>query len=287
MRSVGQAGGPDGPPDSQQAKKRQGHLRRGPYKLPIIGLGSAGPEGLTTAAKKALAKARIVLGYKLYLEEARPFVRKDAVLRPSPMTAEMARAGQAIDLAGQGEAVAMVSGGDPGVYAMAGAVFEVAALRNLPLGQAPGQYDIRVVTGTPALTAAAALLGAPLTHDFCAVSLSDRLTEWETIVRRLDLASQAGFVIAIYNPKSRGRTWQLGEAAAILRKNLPPGTPVGLAKRCGRPGESVSLSTLSALAEADVDMQTLVIVGNRSTFVYQDRMITPRGYADKYGPREG
>jgi precorrin-3B C17-methyltransferase len=202
------------------------------------------------------------------------------------MKAEMARAERALRLAGEGKAVAMVSGGDPGVYAMAGAIFEVAAAKKLPLGQGPGQYDIRVITGTPALTAAAALLGAPLTHDFCAVSLSDRLTPWETIERRLDLASRAGFVIALYNPKSRGRPWQLGRAAEILLGNLPPQTPVGLASRMGRKGEAMALTTLGLLAQADVDMQTTVIVGNESTFVYQGRMITPRGYAKKYGPKE-
>ncbi|MDR0620835.1 MAG: precorrin-3B C(17)-methyltransferase [Deltaproteobacteria bacterium] len=259
-------------------------MRRGPYRLPIVGLGSSGPDGLTGAAKKALAEASVVLGYKLYLEEARPFVREGASLEGTPMTAEMARAEKALDLAGQNVSVAMVSGGDPGVYAMAGAVFEVAAARGLPLGPESGQYEISVITGTPAVTAAAALLGAPLTHDFCAISLSDRLTEWPTIEKRLDLASQAGFVMAIYNPKSRGRDWQLGRAVEILLKNLSPQTPVGLASRLGRAGQSTTLTTLEDLPKANVDMQTTVIVGNRTTFVYQGRMITPRGYLGKYGP---
>jgi precorrin-3B C17-methyltransferase len=167
---------------------------------------------------------------------------------------------------------------------MAGAIFEVAAARKLPLGAGPGEYEITVITGTPAVTAAAALLGAPLTHDFCAISLSDRLTEWAAIEKRLDLASQAGFVLAIYNPKSRGRAWQLGRAVEILSRNLPAQTPVGLASRLGRPGQSMSITTLGDLPHADVDMQTTVIVGNGSTFVYRGRMITPRGYMGKYGP---
>jgi precorrin-3B C17-methyltransferase len=241
---------------------------------------------MTIAAKKALAKARIVLGYKLYLEEAKPYARKDARLEPSPMTAEVARAEKALELAGQGLSVAMVSGGDPGVYAMAGAIFEVAASRGLPLGDGPGQYEIKVITGTPAVTAAAALLGAPLTHDFCAISLSDRLTGWETIEKRLELASKAGFVISVYNPKSHGRDWQLSRATEILLQNLLPDTPVGLARRCGRPGESIALTTLENLPRSTVDMQTLVIVGNKDTFVYEGRMITPRGYLDKYGPEK-
>jgi precorrin-3B C17-methyltransferase len=251
-----------------------------------VGLGSAGPQGITLSAKQALSEASIVLGYKLYLEEAKAFVKPEAQLEASPMTAEIARAKKALSLAGQGKSVVMVSGGDPGVYAMAGAIFEVAAAQKLPLGSKANHYEITVITGTPALTAAAALLGAPLTHDFCAISLSDRLTPWPTIEKRLDLASQADFVISIYNPKSRGRAWQLGRAAEILLTNLPPKTPVGLASRLGRPGQALTLTTLDNLAQAEIDMQTIAIVGNKSTFVYQGRMITPRGYVEKYGPND-
>jgi precorrin-3B C17-methyltransferase len=283
MRSLGHSGGPEGTAVDRKTKGQEGDLRRGPYQLPVIGLGSAGPEGLTLAAKKALGEAAIVLGYKLYLEEAKPFVGPTAILEPSPMTAEVTRAERALELAREGQAVAMVSGGDPGVYAMAGAIFEVAAAKSLPLGSGPDQYEIKVITGTPAITAAAALLGAPLTHDFCAVSLSDRLTPWETIEKRLDLASQADFVMAIYTPKSHGRAWQLGRAAEILLTNLSPQTPVGLASRLGRPGERITLTTLENLARADIDMQTIVIIGNKSSFIYQGRLITPRGYVNKYG----
>jgi precorrin-3B C17-methyltransferase len=199
------------------------------------------------------------------------------------MTAEVTRAEKALELAGQGVRVCLVSGGDPGVYAMAGAVFEVAAAQKINLGPGPGNLDIKVITGTPSVTAAAAILGAPLTHDFCTISLSDRLTKWETIVKRLDLASQADFVIAVHNPKSRGRDWQLEEASKVLLKNLPPQTPVGVARRCGRPGQASEIVTLDKLAQTEVDMQTLIIVGNSKTFVYQGYLITPRGYLDKYG----
>ena len=223
------------------------------------------------------------MGYRLYLKEAGPFLPPDAEIVGSGMTAEMARAEAALASAAAWKPTCLVSGGDPGVYAMAGAVLEVAAAKGLDLGGRPGQLKINVVTGTPSLTAAAALLGAPLTHDFCAVSLSDRLTRWEDIALRLDLASRAGFVIAIHNPKSRGRDWQLAEAAKILLGNLPPDVPAGIARRCGRPGESAEITTLGRLAAAEADMQTLVIVGNRSTFVYRGYMITPRGYVGKYG----
>jgi precorrin-3B C17-methyltransferase len=249
-------------------------------------LGSGGPTGLSLAAVEALKTTEIVLGYKLYVEAAKPFLSPEAIAEASGMTGEMARSERALELAAEGRRVALVSGGDPGVYAMSGAVFEVAARQGLKLGTGPGEMDIKVVTGSPAITAAAALLGAPLTHDFCAVSLSDRLTKWRTIEMRLDLASKAGFVIAVYNPKSHGRPWQLGRATEILLRNLPPSTCVGLASRLGRPGETVSLTTLDRLAEADVDMQTIVIIGNSTTFAYQGRMITPRGYLAKYAPNE-
>jgi precorrin-3B C17-methyltransferase len=167
---------------------------------------------------------------------------------------------------------------------MAGAVYEVAWQKKIPLGQNVSEVQIEVITGTPAVTAAAALLGAPLTHDFCTISLSDRLTKWEVIEKRLDLASQADFVIALYNPKSHGRPWQLGRAVEIISQNLSPSTPVGLATKVGRSGQHIRLTTLEKLATDVIDMQTIVIIGNSNTFVYQDALITPRGYTSKYGP---
>jgi len=132
--------------------------------------------------------------------------------------------------------------------------------------------------------AGAALLGAPLTHDFCLISLSDRLTPWELIEKRLDLAARGDFVIVLYNPKSRGRDWQLGRALEILARRLAPGTPAGVVSRAGRAGQSVLVTTFEELSPARVDMQTLIVIGNRSTFIHKDFLITPRGYVDKYGP---
>jgi precorrin-3B C17-methyltransferase len=255
----------------------------GPNQLDIVGLGSAGPEGITLAAQKALARAEVVIGYKLYLEEAAPHLPPTAKILASGMTAEMRRAELALESAASGAVTALVSGGDPGVYAMAGAVLELAADRGLDIGGGPGGVSINVITGTPSWTAAAALVGAPLTHDFCAISLSDRLTSWETIKIRLAKAAEADFVIALHNPKSHGRDWQLGEAAEILTGISGPDIPVGIARRCGRPGQSTRITVLSRLKEAEVDMQTIIIVGNRSSLVYQNRLITPRGYARKYG----
>ena len=178
----------------------------------------------------------------------------------------------------------MVAGGDAGVYARAGAICEVAAAKNIALGRAPGCLRIKVVPGVPALVAGAALLGSPLTHDFCAVSLSDRLTPWELIEKRLSLAAQGDFVICLYNPKSKGRDWQLGRAVEIMMEHVGGDRPVGVVCRAGRPNQEVLLTTLAELTSAPVDMQTLVVIGNCSTFVYNGFMITPRGYVDKYGP---
>jgi precorrin-3B C17-methyltransferase len=225
-----------------------------------------------------------VIGYSLYLEQASPWIREGAAAVSSVMTEETKRAEEALELAQKGGRVSVVSGGDPGIYAMAGVIFEVAAGKKIPLGTGPGKLNIRIIPGTPALVAAASLLGAPITHDFCAISLSDRLTDWELIKRRLDLASQCGLIIAIYNPKSHGRSWQLGEAKEILLKNISGDTPVGLASRLGRHGEKSWVVKLKDLNVDEVDMQTILIVGNETTFVYDGHLITPRGYVNKYGP---
>jgi precorrin-3B C17-methyltransferase len=226
------------------------------------------------------------VGYGLYLKEAARFTKNNPKIYESGMTAETKRAELALNLALAGKKCALVSGGDAGVYGMAGAVFELAAEKRLDLGPNPGQLTIKVAPGVPSMIAGAAGLGAPLTHDFCAISLSDRLTPWEAIEKRLDLASLAGFVIAIHNPKSRGRNWQLEKAAEIIAKNLPLETPVGIVARKGRAGEKIFITDLGRLPQEDVDMQTLAIVGNASTFVYKGYMITPRGYGAKYFARE-
>lgn len=252
-------------------------------RLDIVGLGSGGLNGITLAAQKSLKWAEEVYGYGLYMEQAKPHIKK-AKLHKSGMTSEMRRAEEAMESALKGRRTVMVSGGDAGVYAMAGAVYEVAAAKNIPLGRAENRLRIKVVPGVPALVASAALLGAPLTHDFCAISLSDRLTPWEVIEKRLALAAEGDFVICLYNPKSKGRDWQLGRAAEIMLQHVEAERPVGIVARAGRPNQDVLLTTLGELASAPVDMQTLVVIGNRSTFIYDGFMITPRGYVQKYGP---
>ena len=227
----------------------------------------------------------MVLGYKIYVEQALPFLDGQRI-EASGMMHEIERAEQAIDLALAGQRVALVSGGDPGVYAMAGVVFEVAQDRKLPLGEQDGQLSVEVIPGIPALAAAAALLGAPLTHDFACVSLSDRLTLWEVITKRLRLAAEADFVIVLYNPKSKGRDWHFGEAIRLVSEFRESDTPVGVVNRAGREGQTVSLTTIGNALQADVDMQTTVVIGSSRSFVYEGKMVTPRGYLDKYSNRK-
>jgi precorrin-3B C17-methyltransferase len=283
MRSSGNVGGRNGSPVDQQTEKPEGDPGRRPFRLEIIGLGSGGLNGITLAAQKALKTAQAVYGYCLYLEQAKPHIKK-ARLYSSGMTNEMRRAEEAIDSALSGRRTAVVSGGDAGVYAMAGVVFEVIAARGIELGREEGQLRVKIIPGVPALVAGAALFGSPLANDFCAVSLSNLLTPWEVIEKRLHLAAQGGFVIGLYNPKSKGRDWQLARAAEILLEHLPPETPVGVASRIGRPGQTLSLIALSGLAQAPADMQTTIIIGNQSSFLCQGFLVTPRGYVDKYGP---
>ncbi|MBW2145195.1 MAG: precorrin-3B C(17)-methyltransferase [Deltaproteobacteria bacterium] len=191
----------------------------------------------------------------------------------------------------KGTSCAVVSSGDPGVYAMAGLVFEMCRIKNIPLaaakdpdrgGTAEGSLKVEVVPGIPALCAGGSLLGAPLTHDFAAISLSDLLTPWEVIEKRLKAAAGADFVIAIYNPKSKKRNWQLDRAREIILEHRDGETPVGVVGRAMREGQSVRITTLNELPNVTVDMQTTVFIGNSATFAYMDHMVTPRGYSKKY-----
>ena len=192
------------------------------------------------------------------------------------MRQEVDRVRRAIELAQQGQRVALVSGGDAGVYGMSGLVYEVLA------HQAGSDIPVDVIPGVSALNAAASLLGAPLMTDFAAISLSDQLVPCEEIVRRVELAAQAGFVLCLYNPKGRHRCLPFERACEALAQHLPPGTPVGIVHDAYRSGQRVDVIRLSALPAAPVDMTTIVIVGNRQTQIQDGKMLTPRGYAGKY-----
>jgi precorrin-3B C17-methyltransferase len=207
------------------------------------------------------------------------------------MRKEVQRVEAAIAAAMSGRRCALVSSGDPGIYAMAGLVFETCQSRNIPLRPPgppatdpadPPALLVEVVPGIPALCAGAALLGAPLAHDFAVVSLSDLLTPWTVIAERLEAAARADFVMVIYNPKSQKRNWQLEAARKIIQTHRDPATPVGIVTGAMRPNQEVRIVALGELSTAHAGMQTTLFVGSRSSSRYLDFMFTPRGYAGKY-----
>jgi precorrin-3B C17-methyltransferase len=227
--------------------------------LAIVGLGPGGPGLLTPDAAAALATATDVLGYGPYL--ARVPERAGQTRHASDNGDEIARARVACALAERGARAALVSGGDAGVFGMASAAFEAIAA-----GPASWRgLEVTVVPGVSAMLAAAARLGAPLGHDFCAISLSDNLKPWETVLSRLRAAAGAGFVIALYNAVSRARPWQLGAAFEVLRGVLPGATPVAFATAVTRPDEAVRIATLATADAAGADMRTLVLIGSAQT----------------------
>ncbi len=246
--------------------------------LLLVGLGPGDPDQMTLAARQALDAAQVVVGYQGYLERIRPLLRPGQELRPSPIGQEMARAEEAVALARQGRRVALVSSGDVGIYAMAGPLFDVLRAQGWD-GERP---RVEVLPGISAVQAAAARLGAPLSHDFCTISLSDLLTPWPVIQRRVTAAAWGDFVVAFYNPRSRTRDWQLAWALDRLREHRPPGTPVALVRNVTRPDEQVTVTTLGQVDPAQVDMFTLVLVGNSQSYLLGSRsrlhMATPRGY---------
>ncbi len=191
------------------------------------------------------------------------------------MMKEVDRCRKSLDMAANGRIVALVSGGDPGIYAMAGLVFEMAQ------GYAAG-IVIKVIPGIAALNGCAAALGAPLMHDFAAISLSDLLTPWEVIEKRLRAAAAADFVIVLYNPKSKRRTEQIARAWKIIGSQRGPQTPVGIVTAVTRENERIELTTLEKMLDCEIGMQSTIIIGNSKTFEWQGFMVTPRGYAGKY-----
>jgi precorrin-3B C17-methyltransferase len=248
-------------------------------RLIVVGLGPGDPRYLTPEAEEALAAAEALYGYGPYLD--RVPVRAGQSRHASNNREERARAAAALRHAAQGACVAVVSGGDPGVFAMAAAICE-------EIEAGPDSWralDVAIIPGITAMLAVAARSGAPLGHDFCAISLSDNLKPWELIERRLDAAAGAGFVIALYNPVSRARPWQFRHAIESLRRHLPPTTPVIFGRAVGRSDEQINVVTLDAADTANADMATLVIVGSRDTRIItrpgRDPLIyTPRAVAE-------
>jgi len=238
-------------------------------KIYVVGLGPGDEKYMTQAAHAALMESEIIVGYDLYVELIKALIEGKTVLS-TPMKQEVARCRMALEHALEGRTVAMVCSGDAGVYGMAGIVMEVA--REHP------EVDIEVVSGITAAVSSAAVLGAPLIHDFAIISLSDLLTPWEKIEKRLRLAAEADFVIGLYNPSSMKRKDYLRKACDIILEHQSPKTECGYVRNIGREGESAVLCRLEDLREASVDMFTTVIIGNSQTKQLNGRLVTPRGY---------
>ncbi|MDH2424876.1 precorrin-3B C(17)-methyltransferase [Sphaerisporangium sp. TRM90804] len=241
----------------------------GPGEVVVVGLGPAGRPWLTPEAQDALAAATDLVGYGPYVDRVAPNPRQRRHRTDNRVEAERAR--HALELAGQGARVAVVSSGDPGVFAMASAVLEAAA--GFP------DVPVRVVPGLTAAQAVASRVGAPLGHDYCVLSLSDLLKPWEVVAERLTAAARADLVLALYNPASRSRTWQLAAARDLLLEHRDPATPVVVGRDVGGPGESVTVTTLGELDPERVDMRCLLIVGSSTTRVTESGTVyTPRRY---------
>nr|WP_206326182.1 precorrin-3B C(17)-methyltransferase [Streptomyces sp. N502] len=237
-------------------------------RLAVVGLGPGARDLLTPRAEAELRRASVLVGLDQYVDQIRDLLRPGTRILQSGLGAEEERARTAVAEAREGHAVALIGSGDAGVYAMASPA----------LAEASDDIDVVGVPGVTAALAAGAILGAPLGHDHVSISLSDLHTPWEVIERRVRAAAEADIVVTFYNPRSRGRDWQLPKALAILAEHRAPTTPVGVVRNASRPDESSRLTTLAALDPATVDMMTVVTVGNTATREIAGRMVTPRGY---------
>ena len=247
-------------------------------KLYLVGLGPGGEDLLTPRAVSALKDCDTVIGYHLYIRQVEDLLSgKERIAME--LGQEMERANRAVELASSGRVVGVISSGDAGIYGMSGPVF----LALSEIGWDGTSPQVETVPGVSAMQAAAALLGSPLMQDFCAISLSNLLTPWEAIERRLKAAAQGDFVVALYNPRSRRRDWQLLEARRIMMDHRPASTPVGIVREAFRPGQQVTVTNLAHLEEQveSVDMVTIVLIGNSTTYIQAGMMATPRGYEEK------
>ena len=246
-------------------------------KLYLVGIGPGSLDQITPAAKTAIAGADVVIGYSLYIDLVQSLFRPEQVIESLPITQERQRGERAISLANQGLTVAVISSGDCGIYGMAGLVLEQLKLDNWD-GKTP---QVQVFPGISALQAVASRVGAPLMHDFCAVSLSDLLTPWEVILKRLEAAAMADFVTSIYNPRSQKRVEQIVKAQEIFLKHREPDTPVAIVRSVYRDDEQITVTSLEKMLDHPIDMLTTIIIGNSNTYSHGDWIVTPRGYLGK------
>lgn len=235
-------------------------------KLYVVGLGPGGLEHMTLKAVEVIKSCDVVVGYTYYIELIKELIGDQEVISTG-MRGEVERCKLAIENTRAGKNTCIVSTGDAGLYGMAGPILELAE-----------DIEVEVIPGVSSCFSAAAVLGAPIMHDLATISLSDLLTPWELIEKRIELASSADFVISIYNPRSKGRKEQILKAVEIMLKYKSPDTPVGMVKHSGRDGEEFKITTLGNIDFEFIDMMTMVIIGNKKSFVKNEKIVTPRGY---------
>lgn len=240
-------------------------------KIYVVGIGPGKKADMTFRAYEAMEKSDIIIGYKTYMDLIKEYY-PGKEMKNSQMTKEVDRCIDVLKLAKEGKNVALISSGDAGVYGMAGIMLEIA----------DGEVEVEIIPGVTATNAAAAIVGAPVMHDYVTISLSNLLTDWELIKKRLELAAQGDFVVSIYNPKSRGRVTQIEEARGIMLKYKPKTTPVAIVRNAGREDEEHVVTTLDEMLNHEINMLTIVIIGNANTLIKDGKMITPRGYSNKY-----
>ncbi len=239
-------------------------------KITVIGIGPGNMEDMTPRAEKAIREADVIIGYGAYIELIKEHF-PDKELIGSGMTQEVERCRLVLEKALEGKNTALISSGDSGIYGMAGLMLEV-------VNRSGSGIPVEIIPGITAASAAAAVLGAPIMHDFAVISLSDRLTPLELIYKRIEYAAAGDFVLCLYNPKSKTRTEQIEKAREIVLDHREGSTPVGIVRNAGRTGESHEITNLAEMLSRGIDMFTVVIIGNSGTYVENGRIITPRGY---------
>lgn len=240
-------------------------------KIIVAGIGPGSESDITPAVLSAIRQSDVIVGYKYYFQFIESAIRPDAICIDSGMKREKVRAEEAYNYATEGKVVTVISSGDAGIYGMSPLIYEMQREKgsNIP---------IEVLPGISAFQKAASLLGAPVGHDFCVISLSDLMTPWELIEKRIKAAAMADFITAIYNPKSEGRYWQLYRLIELFLQECDPQTPVGFVRQAGREEQEVTITTLAEFDPEQVDMFTVVLIGNSQTYRFDNKMVTPRGY---------
>lgn len=237
-------------------------------KIYVVGMGPGNKENMTFRAYKAMEDSDILIGHKTYINLVEDMFSHKELVR-SAMKKEIDRCQETLKMARDGKVVSLISSGDAGVYGMAGIMLEVAS---------GSEIEVEVVPGVTSANASGSVVGAPIMHDHATISLSDLLTDWELIKKRVDLASEGDFVISLYNPKSFSRTTQIVEARDIMLKHKREDTPVAIVRNTGRQEQEYVLTNLKNMLDEEINMFTTVIIGNSKTYVVEDKMITPRGY---------